>query len=144
MVPASIIEVMSEQTPQTPESSDSPTDSFAPAPAPVAEPKTSKVHTALAWIGVIAGSLFIVATIFFSGFFMGAHAGGHHGCHKHHGKDSSQFRGDDHGRGWHHGPHGPGMWHPMGPGGPGNDDGPGAQGSQGAPGVPPAPAQPGR
>jgi len=162
---ASIIEVMSEQTPQTPESPETPTDSFPPVAAsdtaaPAAEHKSGKTHTILAWVGIIAGSVFIVATIFFSGFFMGAHAGGcHHGWHKHHhGKDSSQFSGDHEGRGgwggWHHGHHGPGMWHPMGPGGmggpgfPGGDGGPAGPGGPGGPGSQPAPpappAQPGR
>ena len=155
VVGASIIEVMSEQTSQSPESPENPTDSFAPvvasdAGAPAAEHKSSKVNTVLAWVGILAGSVFIVATIFFSGFFLGAHAGGHHhGWHKqHHGKDSSQFRSDERGAGWHHGP---GMRHRMGPdgrpGGPGGpgDGGPGGAGGPGAPGVPPAPpAQPGR
>jgi hypothetical protein len=32
-----------------------------------------------AWVGIVAGVVFIVAVIFFSGFILGAHSGGHHG-----------------------------------------------------------------
>jgi hypothetical protein len=31
-----------------------------------------------AWVGIVAGVVFIVAVIFFSGFVLGAHSGGHH------------------------------------------------------------------
>jgi hypothetical protein len=34
-----------------------------------------------AWVGIVAGVVFIVAVIFFSGFFLGAHSGGHRGWH---------------------------------------------------------------
>src|SRR5690242_6199780 len=111
---------MSDETPkETPESPDTPTDSFPPVPAtttvvaPATEHKTSKLNKVLAWVGIVAGIVFIVTTIFFSGFVLGAHSGGgHHGWHKHHrGQDMSEFREG-------HGPRG-GMWHPMFPGGPG-------------------------
>lgn len=156
---------MSEETPnQTPETPDTPTDSFPPVAtatavaAPPAEHKPSKLNKVLAWVGIVAGIVFIVATIFFSGFILGAHSGGgHHGWHKHHrGQDMSEFREG------HHGPRGGGMWHPMFPGGPGwqgpsgpgwqgpGGQGPGGPGGQGpggpgpqAPGQP-GPAQPGR
>ena len=158
---------MSDETPKEPlETPDTPTDSFPPVAtvtavaAPPAEHKSSKLNKVLAWVGIVAGIVFIVATIFFSGFILGAHSGGgHHGWHKHHrGYDTSEFREG-------HGPRGGGMWHPMfpgapggpggqGPGGPGwqgpGGQGPGGPGGQGpggpgpqAPGQP-GPAQPGR
>jgi len=124
---------------------------------PPAEHKPSKLNKVLAWVGIVAGIVFIVATIFFSGFILGAHSGGgHHGWHKHHrGHDTAEFREG-------HGPRGGGMWHPMFPGGPGwqgpGGQGPGGPGGQGpggpggqGPGGPgpqapgqPGPAQPGR
>ncbi|CAM5738593.1 hypothetical protein MAUB1S_01041 [Mycolicibacterium aubagnense] len=129
---------MSDETPkETPETPDTPTDSFPPVAtatavaAPPAEHKHSKLNKVLAWVGIVAGIVFIVATIFFSGFVLGAHSGGgHHGWHKHHrGQDTSEFREGQ------HGPRGGGMWHPMFPGGPGwqGQGGPGWQG-QGGPG----------
>jgi hypothetical protein len=33
-------------------------------------PRPSRLNQAVAWVGVVAGSLFIVAAIFFSGFFL--------------------------------------------------------------------------
>jgi len=32
-----------------------------------------------AWVGIVAGVVFIVAVVFFSGFVIGAHSGGHRG-----------------------------------------------------------------
>ena len=32
--------------------------------------QSSRLHQALAWVGVVAGGLFIVAGIFFAGFFL--------------------------------------------------------------------------
>jgi hypothetical protein len=39
------------------------------------------LYRALAWVGIVAGSLFIVATVFFSGYVLGKNsdAGPHHG-----------------------------------------------------------------
>nr|WP_041303229.1 hypothetical protein [Mycolicibacterium rhodesiae] len=66
--------------------SESPTPSeLATAPvataAPVVrdEPRRSRATLAAAWVGVVAGVVFIVAVIFFSGFILGAHSGGHRG-----------------------------------------------------------------
>lgn len=42
-----------------------------------------RVFRALAWVGIAAGSLFIVATVFFSGYVLGQHGGGG-GPHGHH------------------------------------------------------------
>lgn len=98
---------------------------------PVA-PRRSRLGTAAAWVGIVAGVVFIVAVIFFSGFILGAHSGGHHrgGHHGGHDRGAAIF---------HRGPP-PGF--PMGPGGefgrppfggPGNSQGPRFQ--------PPAPPQ---
>ena len=39
----------------------------------------------LAWVGIVAGVVFIIAVVFFSGFFLGRHSGtpgyGHFGTH---------------------------------------------------------------
>jgi hypothetical protein len=46
-------------------------------------PRPSRVNQALAWVGIVAGGLFIFAAIFFSGFFLswnsGSPSGGHQG-----------------------------------------------------------------
>ena len=73
---------------------------------PAADRGPHRLYRALAWVGIAAGSLFIVATVFFSGFVIGQHSGG--------------------GGGGHHGRHAMLIPHPpMGPGGPmGPDSGP--------------------
>ena len=78
------------------------------APYPAEPPQTiyvqesSRLNKAAAWVGIVAGSVFIVAIIFGTGFFLGAHAGGD-GPRGHH-------------RGWEmmQRPGGPAMF-PMGP-----------------------------
>lgn len=55
-------------------------------PAPVVD-RTPKVFKAAAWVAIVAGIVFIVAVIFFTGFRLGlaaGHGGGHHRHHKHH------------------------------------------------------------
>lgn len=49
-------------------------------PAPV-DRRPNPLYRALAWVGIAACSLFIVATVFFSGYLLGQHGngGGHHG-----------------------------------------------------------------
>ena len=44
----------------------------------------NRLYRVLALVGIVAGSLFIVATVFFSGFILGQHGGGgpHHGPHR--------------------------------------------------------------
>ena len=84
-----------------------------------AEPKnsqhgTSRLNQALAWVGIVAGGLFVTAAIFFSGFFLSWGFGGH--GHEHMGQGTMACCGEmkpgDHmGQG---GMMGPGM---MGPGG---------------------------
>lgn len=64
----------------------------------------------LLWVGITAGVVFIVAVVFFSGFFIGRHSGGY------------SFGGRDGvpGMMWPQrgGPYGPGMMGPNGPWGP--------------------------
>src|ERR1700742_938850 len=95
----------------------------APAPAAAAEAlyRTPRVFLAAAWVAIVAGIVFIVSVIFFTGMALGHHGGYHHGHHhKHHA-----------------------MMHPHRFGGPGGPGGPGAV----APGAPapgaPASATPG-
>jgi hypothetical protein len=78
------------------------------------------VNQVLAWMGIAAGAVFIVAVVFFSGFFIG--------------RSTDDFGGN---HGYHHGTPGPGMMGPsmMGPQGP---SGPGQMG----PGSPTGPGQP--
>lgn len=46
--------------------------------------RPNRLYRALAWVGIVAGSLFIVATVFFSGYVLGKQGGGgpHHGPHR--------------------------------------------------------------
>ncbi|HEY5841143.1 MAG TPA: hypothetical protein VIU87_06670 [Mycobacterium sp.] len=106
-----------------------------------AENKPNRLYQAAAWVAIVAGTLFIVAVIFFSGFILGRHSGGpgHFGGHGwQHGMMERQNRD-----GWG----GPGMMRPGGPdqGGPGPGNfgpgpgnfGPGGPGGPG--GTPPTP-----
>ena len=43
--------------------------------------RPNRLNQALAWVGIVAGVLFVVAMIFFSGFFIGGSVGGHYGGH---------------------------------------------------------------
>lgn len=93
------------------ESLEIPDTTINPAPVP-GEQRPNRLYRALAWVGIAAGSLFIVATVFFSGYVLGQHGGG----------------------GMHHGPQRmvlkpfPGADGPMGPNGPmGPDNGPRAE-----------------
>lgn len=46
------------------------------------EDRPTRLYWVLAWVGIIAGVLFIVAVIFFSGVFFGRASGGYHGWHR--------------------------------------------------------------
>ena len=89
---------------------------------------------AAAWVGIVAGVVFIVAVIFFSGFILGAHSGGHRG-------GPGGHKGDDGFAVIHRGP--PPMF-PMGP--PRGEFGPGPGSGPFGPGgprfEPPQPGQP--
>ena|ERR1700742_1238365 len=113
-----MLEFMSE-TPSSSEPATGPVATAAPppeAPPPVyAEPpRRNRLTAVAAWVGIVAGVVFIVAVVFFSGFILGAHSGGGHGGwghgHRHHG--SMMHRG------------GPPMF-PMGPRGEFDRPGPG-------------------
>ncbi|OBF74639.1 hypothetical protein A5750_13290 [Mycobacterium sp. 852002-51613_SCH5001154] len=100
------------------ETSETPTGrtSTATAPAPATAAalyKTPRVFIAAAWVAIVAGIVFIVSVIFFTGMALGHH-GGHHHHHKHHAA-------------WMH-PHRMG-----GPGGPGAQQGGQAGVQQGGP-----------
>ena len=131
-----------------------PTSTPEPATAPVAtttppgetreryverEPRRSRLTAVAAWVGIVAGVVFIVAFIFFCGCILGAHAGGQRG---HHGGGDRDF-GMSH-RG------GPPPMFPMGPMGPMGPRferppfGPGGPGSQQEPSQPPSTTAPSR
>ncbi|MGB0970014.1 MAG: hypothetical protein ACPGVG_03485 [Mycobacterium sp.] len=74
---------MSEATPP-PETSEPTTGSVRPPPplgvglpptgsVPVYVERSSRLAKAAAWVGIVAGSLFIVVVIFGTGFFLGQH-----------------------------------------------------------------------
>jgi len=77
---------MSEPTGTPDESTTQPTPAAAapppPPPAYVApeQPRRSRLTAVAACVGIVAGIVFIVAVIFFSGFVLGTHSakGGHH------------------------------------------------------------------
>ncbi|MDD4866358.1 MAG: hypothetical protein PHQ28_04295 [Mycobacterium sp.] len=63
---------------ETPETSIAGTaTAAAPAPAPVGEAayQSPRVFRFAAWVAIVAGTVFIVAVIFFTGFVLGRHAG---------------------------------------------------------------------
>jgi hypothetical protein len=96
------------------------------------EPRRSRLTAVAAWVGIVAGVVFIGAVIFFSGFILGAHGGGHRGGH--HGGGDREFAIEHRG--------GPPPMFPMGPGGPGGGferQGPGF--GPGGPGSRPEPSQ---
>ncbi len=80
-----MILAMSETpTTETPTSSPEPATAPVAAPPPAApvvrdEPRRSKLTAVAAWVGIVAGVVFIVAVVFFSGFILGAQSSGHRG-----------------------------------------------------------------
>ncbi|HEY5283923.1 MAG TPA: hypothetical protein VIM14_14120 [Polyangia bacterium] len=70
---------------ETPESSTETTATPEVVPPPwhdSREHRPARVYQVLAWVGIIAGVVFIVAVIFFSGVFFGRASGGYHGWHR--------------------------------------------------------------
>ena len=55
--------------------------SFAPAAAPEVAHRNTRLYQVLAWVGIVAGILFIVAAVFFSGFLAGRTTDGY-GWHR--------------------------------------------------------------
>ncbi len=54
---------------------------YGPAPAygpPPPERRGGRLNTVAAWVGIVAGVVFIVAIIFCTGFMLGVHSGGGH------------------------------------------------------------------
>jgi len=109
-----------------------PPPAYAERPAYV-EPvrrKPKRLFQAAAWVVIVAGSVFIAAVIFFTGFILGAHSGGHRGHH--HGQNMGMM----HHQGPPMMPMRPSFIFPGGPGqfGPGQGNfGPGQQQSPGGP-----------
>ena len=57
------------------------TPSGTPAGPVTTEDRSPGVNRVLAWVGVIAGVVFIVGAVFFSGYALGAGSGGFHRWH---------------------------------------------------------------
>ena len=51
--------------------------------------RRARLTAVAAWVGIVAGVVFIVAVIFFTGFVLGAHSGGGH--RGHHGGGDREF-----------------------------------------------------
>ena len=110
---------------ETAEHPTTPTRAADPAPD-----RPNRLYQGLAWVGIVAGVVFIVAVVFFSGFIIGKHSGGGPGS-----GDTTVHRVHLFHRG------GPPRMGPMGPVGPiGQWPGPGGQIWPGGPGVPPTPS----
>jgi hypothetical protein len=58
--------------------------------------RPSRLNQALAWVGIVAGGLFIVAAIFFSGFFLSGGLGGPHHGHMGSGTMACDMKADEH------------------------------------------------
>ncbi|GFG99196.1 hypothetical protein [Mycobacterium timonense] len=110
--------------------------STATAPAATAAAyRAPRVFQLAAWVAIVAGIVFIVAVIFFTGFILG-HRGGHHGHHHKHHHHHAMLH--------HRGPGGPGGPGGAGPGGPGGPNGPGATTSPAPSSVRPSGMAPGQ
>jgi hypothetical protein len=110
----------------------------APPPQPVVveRKRPNKLFQAAAWVGIAAGVTFIVAVVFFSGFYLGKNSDGGHRGGPHH--EAGMFHREGPPMGPPHiffGPGGPGGF----PGAPNAPGGPGGQGGQQAPGGPGGP-----
>jgi hypothetical protein len=130
-------ETPSSSEPETgPVATSTPPAAAPPPPAYAEQPRHSRLTAVAAWVGIVAGVVFIVAVIFFSGFVLGAHSGGHRGWG--HGDRDRDFAIIHKGgpppmfpmgpRGEFERP-GPGFQAPFGPGGP-NFQGPQGPGPQ--------------
>ena len=128
-----MLDAMSETT-STPEPATRPVATTAPQQPAYVEPerRRARLTAVAAWVGIVAGVVFVVAVIFFSGFVLGAHSGGGHRGH--------QGGGDREFGVFHRG--GPPMFPipPMGPGPRGGFERQGPGGGPGASGVQPSEA----
>ena len=100
-----------------------PVGESAVAPVATDPVRSNRLFQVAAWVAIVAGTLFIVATVFFAGFFMGRHSG--HGGYGHGGGHPGMQGGFG----------GPRMMPPRGPGmgqlGPGMGPGMGQMGPEG-------------
>jgi hypothetical protein len=79
---------MSETPEDRPEPTTVASESRPVGPPPALPPSArydgpSRLSQVAAWVVIVAGVVFIVAVIFFSGFFLGVHASGYHGYYRH-------------------------------------------------------------
>ena len=77
--------------------------------------RPDQVRSLLMWVAIVAGVVFIVAVVFFSGFFVGRSSSGYFGDNDDHdgaGRHGMMFPGQT----GPYGPMGPGMMGPWGPG----------------------------
>lgn len=122
---------MTETPQRADEPATSPVDTLPPpVPAPARPPR---LYQAAAWVAIVAGIVFIVGAVFFTGFFLGRHGGGF-GEWRHHRLDQSEFRlPPPRMMPLNPGPMGPGEWPGprMAPGG--GSAGPGASPTTSAP-----------
>lgn len=108
----------------------------------VVDRRPGRLNQVAAWVGIVAGIVFIVGSVFFTGFVLGKHSGHGGGWQHHRGGGQMELRGGP-------GMMGPGMMGPgmMGPGmmGPGKM-GPGNMGpdrdERPGPAQPPSPPAP--
>ncbi len=67
---------------QTPESSAEPTTVTGQPRYDNPYDRPSRLGQVAAWVVIVAGVVFVVTVIFFSGFFLGRSSDGHHGWHR--------------------------------------------------------------
>jgi hypothetical protein len=124
---------------ETPEPSTPPASVAAAPPLPPApRAKPPRLYTAAAWVVIVAGIMFILSVVFFSGAIIFGH---NYDCHRYH---HGIFRPGGPGGPW--GPPGYGPWQPGEPGGPGGPGWapspfPGGPGGPGGPFAGPGPGQ---
>ena len=127
---------------ETPQRADEPvTSPVDTLPPPVtSRPETRparppRLYQAAAWVAIVAGIVFIVGAVFFTGFFLGRHGGGF-GQARHHRLDQSAFHlPPPRMMPLNPGPMGPGEWPE-----PGRGMGPGGPDAPNSPGIPPTPS----
>ena len=73
---------MTEKAESSTESTIATPDVVPPPRYDYADHRPSRLYHLLAWVGIVAGVLFIVAVIFFSGVFVGRASGAYHGWHR--------------------------------------------------------------
>lgn len=58
----------------------------------VIDRRPNRLNQAAAWVAIVAGVVFVVGSIFFTGFFLGRHSGHGGGIGRHHGGPGSYER----------------------------------------------------